>query len=244
MAGQTVKPSSTYNIVRMIPLKKYIFLLGLLMIFHALPAPCASFSKFAVADSLYGEKLYVQAIKEYSRFLDSVDADYAFYKIGLCKNEIAGFCVSKDQFDRFPEMYRKKYGDKYQTYIDYINYITGHPNEFWYFDPAAFYVSRGIDFQKIISDYPKSAYVDDSAYELLLQSRHSDWEGNYSEMLPRIDRCKVFLESYPDSNVRDKVVDLCVDDYNNIINNSWKLPDSLKTEYEKELKEFKQQWGR
>ena len=33
---------------------------------------------------------------------------------------------------------------------------------------------------------PESDYVDDSAYELLLQSRHIDWEGEYRDMLPRM----------------------------------------------------------
>ena len=224
-------------------MKKYVMFSIIIMIFHPSLVRCERPAGFSVADSLYDNKLYLQAIAEYSRFLSSDGADYALYKIGLSKKEIAEFCVSEDQFDKYPEMYKKKYGDMYQTYLDYMNYIREHPGQFWYFEPAAIHVYRGTDFGKLIADYPESDFVDDSAYELLLQSRHIDWEGDYRGMLPRIDRCKIFLESYPESDVRDKVIDLCLEDYYNVLH-SWEFPDSLKTKYEKEIEAFKQRWGR
>ncbi len=103
---------------------------------------------------------------------------------------------------------------------------------------------KGIDFKRIISDYPKSNYADDCAYEFLLESRNFDWEGDYRDMLPRIDRCKKFLESYPESNLRKNVIGLCLNDYSDIIRRSWKLPDSLKTKYQMESDKFAQRWKR
>ncbi len=82
-------------------MKKYIYLF---LIFHAFSASCELGSGIFVADSLFTEKLYLQAIKEYSQFLDSVNADYALFKIGLSKKEIARFCVSENQFAKYPEM--------------------------------------------------------------------------------------------------------------------------------------------
>jgi len=219
------------------------YALWAILILFSRPAYCGQPLVFATADSLFINEQYLRAIEEYSRLLNSEKADYALYKIGLCKNEIGKFCVSRNQFAKYPNNYQKHYGKKYVTYLEFIKYIEDNPQEFRYFEPEAIYVSQGHDFIRIIGDYPKSEYVDNSAYELLLQSRHIDWEGDYRDMLPCISRCKAFLEEYPDSDVRDKVIDLCLQDYSDIIFRSWKLPDYLKTKYEGELMEFKKHWG-
>ena len=222
-------------------MKKLLVLFVIIMALHCSGGNCECFQEFPKADSLFALKQYLPAIEAYSHFLNGDKADYALYQIGLVKNKLAEFCVSTYQFNKYPENYKKRYGDKYQTYLDYMKYIEKHSVEFWYFEPGGVHVSRGADFRKIIYDYPESDLVDNSAYELLLQSRHIDWEGDYSDMLPRIAQCKIFLESYPDSDVRDKVIYLCLGDYNNVLG-SLDIPDSLKTKYQKEIEAFKQRW--
>ncbi|MCE5251584.1 hypothetical protein LLG96_15345 [bacterium] len=225
-------------------MRKYIlFLMIIILSMYSPVADSEQTADFSKADSLYNATQYLQAIEEYSRFLNSDKADYALYRIGLSKSGIANFCVSDYQFDKYPEMYKKQYGDKYPLYIAGLDYINKHPEQFWYFESGAIHVYRGNDFKTIIYNYPKSDYVDDSAYELLLETRHIDWEGDYADMLPRIDRCKAFLGTYPKSELCDKVVDLCLDDYSNVIT-AWEVPDSVKSRYETEIKEFKRAWGR
>ena len=83
-------------------MKKYI-LLQIIMTFIYSPVVCSGqTADFSIADSLYNANQYLQAIDEYSRFLNSDKADYALYRIGLSKSEIAHFCVSEYQFDKYP----------------------------------------------------------------------------------------------------------------------------------------------
>lgn len=220
---------------------KQTFLLTMIILCHAVSIQGQHSENFAIADKHFDAKSYIQAISEYSSFLNISNTDYALYKIGLCKKEIATFCVSEEQFAKYPDMYRRKYGKRYSTYKDYINFIKERKDQFWYFEPAAVHVYKGADFNTIISEYPNSEYIDDCAYELLLESRHLDWEGDYRDMLPRIDRCKGFLKSYPDSDLRDKVINLCLEDYGNVIH-SGNLPESLKAKYQKEMDAFNKYW--
>ncbi|MFC1606974.1 hypothetical protein ACFL47_03295 [Candidatus Latescibacterota bacterium] len=219
-----------------------ILSLLILMALHASPSLSDQSTVSAYADSLYAGKHYLQAIEAYTKLMDGENVDYALYKRGMAKTELARFCVSAYQFDKYPENYRKRYGDKYETYLIWLKYIEEHPGDFGYFEPGALHVYHGADFRTVISDYPESEYVDDSAYAILLKSHYRDWEGEYSEMLPYIRRCKTFLDSYPESELCDKVVDLCIGDYSDIIEYSWELADSLKTHYQKELQDFKKLW--
>ncbi|MFC1508915.1 hypothetical protein ACFL60_04405 [Candidatus Omnitrophota bacterium] len=222
-------------------MKKLLVLFVIIVAFYSSKGRCEDYQEFSHADSLLAKKQYLLAIEAYSVFLDGDNADYALYKTGLSKNGLAGYCVSTYQFNKYPDTYKRRYGENYQTYLAYMEYIEKHKGEFGYFEPEGMYISEGADFRKIISDYPESDLVDNSAYELLLQSRHIDWEGDYRDMLPRIEQCKRFLESYPDSDVRDKVIYLCFGDYNNVLG-SWEFPDSLEIKYQKEIEAFKQRW--
>ena len=221
-------------------MKKQLFLVVFSMLFHFSIVYCEQTPDFSVADSLCAGKHYLRAIKQYSLYLKGDNADYALYKSGLCKKEIAEFCVNEWQFNKYPKMYKKRYGDKYPKYLEYLEYITGN-KDFWYFESGAIHVYRGTDFQKIINEYPESDYVDNGAYELLLITRHRDWEGDCSIMESSIERCMGFITTYPESELLDEVIYLCDKDYSDLLYIS-DIPESEKPAYEKKAKKFHQCW--
>jgi outer membrane protein assembly factor BamD (BamD/ComL family) len=219
---------------------------------------------FTVADSLYKAEKWVQAISEYTRYIDSgwtdaaeewgqatrdykplLDngrADYALYMIGMCKDAMATFTLSDDHFYQWGQG-RSKYTNNLQDYYDCRNYIKERPDEFRYFDPGALYISQGAEFKRLLSMYPKSGYVDDSAYTLLQQSRHHDWEGSVPPAVVSIERCKAYLKQYPTSEYTDEVVAFCVWDYEYIIHNGDDLSPADSLGFVRELDTFKKQWN-
>ena len=84
-------------------MKKLLLLLIIIVGNNSSFGNCEHYQEFSHADSLFAQKQYLAAIEAYSQFLDGDNADYALYKTGSSKNEIAGFCMSTYQFNKYPE---------------------------------------------------------------------------------------------------------------------------------------------
>lgn len=190
------------------------------------------------ADIHFKNKKYSKAIEEYEKYKGNDKKDYVFFQIGMSKKAIGEFCVSMKDIKEHPKTNKKKYGNKFPLYYEYLYYIEKHQQDFQYYDSGAFYIYKGNEFQKIINMFPESKYIDKSAFELFLISRIGEWEGFKDGPINDIDRCKRYIKNYPDSPFVSNVLQFCTYDYFYLLNEVTGLSNEEKIKYTNEAIEF------
>jgi hypothetical protein len=115
-------------------------------------------------------------------------------------------------------------------------YVTTHPSEFFFNEPAGAWIYKGTDFRELIRRFPTSDLADDAAYEISLLPRGGECEGSVAcEIEWDWDPASKFLSEYSQSALAPSAVDRALASFSvlgidkDLRVEPWDSPDAIRT---------------
>lgn len=151
---------------------------------------------------------FVEAAQRYDELIETYEnselAPAALYYSGICKYTLTLRAPGKTEFEQ------RKGGlseNKKDMYAEWIDYLSGHDDQFLYLEAIDKFVYKGTDFKSLLDQYPASNFADDAAFQLVHTHLTAKQQTNTLTLEIALQLYAEYFADYPQSPYRQKGVE-------------------------------------